>query len=476
MKLMPMQKQWGTEMSVSNKIDTGNVCKIADSLNLKNDELNEKIVKTLHNDAELIANQVISRGQPKINWDFKLDNILTSRWLGFPIMGVILCLALWLTISGANYPSQVLADVLFWGQDKLSELFTWAHAPEWAHGFFILGVYRCVAWVISVMLPPMAIFFPLFTILEDFGYLPRVAFNLDNFFRKAGCHGKQALTMCMGFGCNAAGIISCRIIDSPRERLIAVLTNNFVPCNGRFPTLIAMATIFLGGAALSLKSIIASGVVAGIIIIGIITTLLVSYVLSKTMLKGIPSSFSLELPPYRKPLIGQVIIRSIFDRTIFVLGRAIMIAAPAGAIIWILANVSIQEVCIFAHCTEFLDPFARLLGLDGIILMAFILGLPANEIVLPIMIMGYLNTGTMLELNSLQELRSLLVGHGWTWLTALEVMLFSLLHYPCGTTLVTIYKETKSIKWTLVSVLMPLCVACFTCLVINQLITRLGLI
>jgi len=463
-------------MNVLDKPDVNNLSKIIDSFGQNSKNLEDKIVKAIYGDAELIASKVINKGQRKINWDFKIDDILTSRWLGFPIMGAILCVILWLTITGANYPSQMLANILFMGQDKLTELFMWVGAPDWIHGFFVLGVYRCLAWIISVMLPPMAIFFPLFTLLEDVGYLPRVAFNLDNFFRKAGCHGKQALTMCMGFGCNAAGIISCRIIDSPRERLIAILTNNFIPCNGRFPTLIAMAAIFMGGAvAVSYNSLIASGVVAGVVIMGIITTLMVSFILSRTLLKGVPSSFSLELPSYRKPLVGQVIIRSIFDRTVFVLARAIVVAVPAGAIVWILANVSIGDISILAHCAEFLDPFGRLLGLDGIILMAFILGLPANEIVLPIMIMGYLSTGAMLELDSFQELKNLLVDqNGWTWLTALCVMLFSLLHYPCGTTLLTIYKETKSLKWTVISALMPLCVACFVCFLVAQVVIMLG--
>lgn len=442
----------------------------------RNNKLSDKIISNIYREAESIASTVVSRQEGRIDWDRRVDDILTSRWLGYPIMLVLLGVVLWLTVTGANYPSQLLAQGLFWGQDKLTEFFIWAGSPEWLRGFLVLGVYRSMAWVVSVMLPPMAIFFPLFTLLEDLGYLPRVAFNLDNIFRRAGCHGKQALTMCMGFGCNAAGVISCRIIDSPRERLIAILTNNFVPCNGRFPTLIALAGIFTAGTvAVTYNSLLASVAVLGIVLMGIFATFMISYLLSKTLLKGLPSSFALELPPYRKPRVGQIIVRSIFDRTLFVLKRAIIIAAPAGGIAWLMANIYVGGASILAHAANFLDPFATLLGLDGIIIMAFILGLPANEIVLPLIIMGYLCTGSMLELDSLQALRNLLVEqHGWTGLTVLSVMLFSLLHYPCGTTILTIYKETKSHKWTFLSVIIPLTVACVVCFLLNQTAIVLG--
>lgn len=451
--------------------------KIAQKFKTKEKCLGDKIIAAIYGDAQHIANQVIKQGEKKADWDSIIDDIVTSKVLGFLIMGLVLCVVLWLTITGANYPSELLAKILLWGQNGLETFLKWVNSPVWLQDFIVNGFYRCIAWVISVMLPPMAIFFPLFTLLEDFGYLPRVAFNLDNTLRKVGCHGKQALTMCMGVGCNAAGVISCRIIDSPRERLIAILTNNFVPCNGRFPILIIMAAV-LGGAIIApFNNILAAVIVAAMIILGIIVTLIMSYVLSQTILKGIPSSFSLELPPYRKPLVGQVIIRSIFDRTIFVLGRAIVVAAPAGVIIWIMANISIGGTSIFAHCSGFLDPFGRLIGLDGIILMAFILGLPANEIVLPIMIMGYLNSGTMIEISGIQALKEVLVyQNGWTWLTVLCIMLFSLLHYPCGTTLFTIYKETKSPKWTLISFIMPLCVACIVCLLIAGLARASGMV
>jgi ferrous iron transport protein B len=341
----------------------------------------------------------------------------------------------------------------------------------------VLGMYRTLAWVVSVMLPPMAIFFPLFTLLEDLGYLPRIAFNLDKFFKRACACGKQALTMCMGFGCNAAGVVGCRIIESPRERLIATITNNFVPCNGRFPTLIAIITMFFAAVVAGpFESVISALILVGVILFGILMTLFVSKMLSKTILKGIPSSFTLELPPYRKPQIGKIIVRSILDRTLFVLGRAAMVAAPAGLIIWVLANVSIDGLSLLARCAAFFDPFARLIGLDGFILMAFILGFPANEIVVPIIIMSYMTTGSILELDSLTQLHNLLVSHGWTWLTAVCTMLFSLMHWPCGTTCWTIKKETQSWKWTAVSVLVPTVSGIVICFIVANSARLLGFV
>jgi len=320
------------------------------------------------------------------------------------------------------------------------------------------------------MLPPMAIFFPLFTIMEDLGYLPRVAFNLDKFFRRAGAHGKQSLTMSMGFGCNAAGVISCRIIESPRERLIAVLTNSFIPCNGRFPTLIILSTLFMGGTvAASFRSAAASLVVVGLVLTGITVTLLVSRLLTKTLLRGEPSFFILELPPYRKPQVGRIIIRSVLDRTLFVLGRAVVVAVPAGALTWILANTFINDLSLLSHAAGFLDSFGRLLGMDGFILMAFILGLPANELVIPLLIMGYMATGSLEDIHSLAALKNLLVDqHGWTYITGICTMLFSLLHYPCGTTLLTIYRETGSFKWTLMAFMLPLITALMVCGAVAQ--------
>jgi len=438
----------------------------------------DKIVSHLVCTAEKICSKAVTFDHEKYNrTDRRIDSVLTSRVWGIPIMLGLLGVVFWLTITGANYPSQVIASGLFWMQDRLTDFFTWAGTPPWVHDALVLGIYRTLAWVVAVMLPPMAIFFPLFTLLEDLGYLPRVAFNLDNFFKKACAHGKQALTMCMGFGCNAAGIIGCRIIDSPRERLIATVTNNFVPCNGRFPTLIAIITMFFTGViAGPWQSVIAALILTGIIVLGVVMTLFISKILSRTILKGLPSSFALELPPYRKPQIGRVIVRSIFDRILFVLGRAISVAAPAGLIIWVMANIHAGELSLLAHCAGFFDPFAQLLGLDGYILMAFMLGFPANEIVVPIMIMSYLATGSILELDSLEQLRELLVDHGWTWLTAVCVMLFSLMHWPCGTTCWTIKKETQSWKWTWLAFLIPTLTGMLVCFIVASTVRLLGLV
>ncbi len=432
--------------------------------------INDRIVSSIYQHAESISAQVVrTENLYQASLEARLDSILTSRWLGFPIMLLLLTVVLWITITGANYPSQLLASGLFWIEGHLLNLFTALAAPAWLTGVLIQGAYRSLAWVVSVMLPPMAIFFPLFTLLEDLGYLPRVAFNMDNLFRRAGAHGKQCLTMCMGFGCNAAGVTSCRIIDSPRERLIAILTNTFSICNGRFPTLIALATIFMGTlVARAYSSLLATLVIVAIIMTGILTTLLISYFLSRTLLRGVSSFFVLELPPFRKPQLGQILIRSLLDRTLFVLWRAIIIAAPAGALTWILANSFFAETSVFALIAGWLDPLGQLMGMDGIILIAFLLGLPANEIVLPILIMGYLSAGSMLELDSLSALRILLVDHGWTWITALCVMLFSLLHFPCGTTLYTIFKETRSARWTIMAALIPLALGILVTLIVNQ--------
>lgn len=406
------------------------------------------------------------------NYDYKdrfIDRILTSKITGFPIMILMLLGIFWITIVGANYPSEVIASGLFWAQDRLIDFFSYIHSPAWLSEMLIMGVYRTLAWVVSVMLPPMAIFFPLFTFLEDVGYLPRVAFNLDNVFKKCGAHGKQSLTMCMGFGCNACGVIGCKIIDSPRERLIAILTNNFVPCNGRFPLLISIITMFFIGSNITmLNSVLSTVILTGVIIFGILITFLVSKILSGTLLKGIPSSFILELPPYRRPQIGKILIRSLFDRTIFVLGRAVTVAAPAGILIWIMANIKINNISVLAHASNFLDPFGKLIGMDGTILMAFILGFPANEIVFPIIIMGYLCGSSLMELESSLQLHTLLISHGWTYVTAISVMLFSLMHFPCGTTCFTIKKETGSIKWTILSFLIPTITGIIICFAVSN--------
>lgn len=432
--------------------------------------LEEEIVSSVIYEAEkLCEGAVVHTKKQAHNRDRKIDSVLTSKWMGYPIMAVLLMAILWITITGANYPSQLLSQGLFWIQDRLTELFQFIGAPSWLHGMLILGVYRVLAWVVSVMLPPMAIFFPLFTLLEDVGYLPRIAYNLDKPFKKCCACGKQALSMCMGFGCNAAGVIGCRIIDSPRERLIAILTNNFVPCNGRFPTLIAIITMFfVGTSGGKAASILSAFLLTMFILLGVVMTFLVSWILSKTVLKGVPSSFTLELPPYRRPQVRKVIVRSIFDRTLFVLGRAIVVAAPAGLLIWVAANVYVGDVSVLNYCASLLDPFAKLLGLDGVILIAFILGLPANEIVVPIIIMAYMAQGSIMEFDSLAEMKQLFVSHGWTWVTAVCTMLFSLMHWPCSTTLLTIKKETGSWKWTLTALAIPTVAGMVVCFAVSQ--------
>lgn len=440
---------------------------------LLHDELVTSLIKKAHEIYEKCVNLNDHQYTQK---DRQIDKLLTSKITGIPIMILMLFVIFWLTITGANYPSELIASGLFFVQDKLVQLFELAGTPQWLTDMLILGVYRTLAWVVSVMLPPMAIFFPLFTLLEDSGYLPRIAFNLDKFFKKAGAHGKQALTMCMGFGCNACGVIGCRIIDSPRERLIAILTNNFVPCNGRFPTLISIITMFFAGAiTLPFRPLVSTLILTGTIVFGVAVTFFTSKLLSKTILKGMPSSFVLELPPYRRPQVGKVIVRSIFDRTLFVLGRAVIVAAPAGLLIWLMSNVYIGDSSVLLHCSNFLDPFAKLIGMDGVILMAFILGFPANEIVMPIIIMSYLCTGTLTDFESLHELYLLLVNNGWTWLTAVCTMLFSLMHFPCGTTCLTIKKETGSLKWTAVSFLLPTIVGVLTCFLVATCARALNL-
>ena len=433
------------------------------------DQLKDMTVAALIHSAEAICCGAVTceRSQYAEN-DRRLDRLLTGRLTGYPVMLALLALIFWLTISGANYPSQLLADGLFRVQDRLTELFEYLNAPDWLHGVLVLGAYRVLAWVVSVMLPPMAVFFPLFTLLEDAGYLPRVAYNLDKPFKRCRACGKQALTMCMGFGCNAAGVVGCRIIDSPRERLLAILTNNFVPCNGRFPTLIALLTMFfVGTAGGGLSPVLSALLLTAAIVLGVGITFAVTKLLSETLLRGVPSSFTLELPPYRKPQIGKVLVRSVFDRTLFVLGRAAAVAAPAGLVIWLMANITAGGVSILAHCAAFLDPFARLMGLDGVILLAFILGFPANEIVIPIIIMAYTAQGSILELDSLAQMKDLFVQNGWTWVTAVSVMLFSLNHWPCSTTLLTIKKETGSLKWTALAAAIPTGVGVALCILFN---------
>ena len=420
----------------------------------------DKVVADIMKKAEDISKEVCTfENKDYSARDRKIDKILTSKKFGIPIMILFLGLIFWITIIGANYPSQALFSIFNWIQDKLVIFAEYVHSPQWISNMLINGVYQTLTWIIAVMLPPMAIFFPLFTILEDLGYLPRIAFNMDGFFKKACCSGKQMITMCMGFGCNACGVTGCRIIDSPRERLIAILTNNLVPCNGRFPFLISISTIFIAGAYAGgngfLSSILSTVAVIIVIIFGIFLTLIISKILSNTILKGMPSSMVLELPPYRKPQFGKILVRSIFDRTLFVLGRAISVAAPAGLVIWILANVGINGASLLSIIANFLNPFAKLMGLDGYILTAFILGMPANEIVLPIILMCYLKGGALVNIEDTVQIGQILIQNGWNMLTAMNVMLFTILHFPCTTTLLTIKKETGSWKWTGFAFLIP---------------------
>lgn len=435
------------------------------------DGIDDVLTESINNEASLISSKVVSYlNEDYDKKDRRLDKILTKKSTGIPIMIILFAFIFWLTITGSNYPSMLLQSVLFKFENVLFNFFSYLHIPNFVNEALTHGVYRVLAWVVSVMLPPMALFFPLFTILEDIGYLPRIAFNVDGIFKKCKTCGKQALTMAMGFGCNAVGVSGCRIIDSPRERLIAILTNSFVPCNGRFPILISIITMFLvgveGGFWNSLLGVLILMMVIGF---GIFITFVTSSVLSKTLLKGVPSSFTLELPPYRRPQYGKVIVRSIFDRTLFVLGRAITVAIPAGLVIWCLANININGGSLLSILSNVLDPLGRLLGMDGVILLAFILAFPANEIVIPIIIMSYMSTGNLVDISNLSTLREVLVSNGWTWVTAISVMLFSLMHWPCSTTSLTVKKETSSIKWTILSIVIPTFCGVVVCLIFNAL-------
>lgn len=434
----------------------------------RKEDTNERVVSQILLNAKNITEACVSYNNKNYQErNRKIDKILTSKITGIPIMLILFLFVFWITITGANYPSELLSNFLFSLEEPLYNLLSFL--PDFIRNTIVYGGYRVLAWVVSVMLPPMAIFFPLFTILEDSGYLPRIAFNLDRFFKKCSACGKQALTMCMGFGCNAVGVTGCRIIDSKRERLIAILTNSFVPCNGRFPMIIAIITIFFVGLNNTFTSSLLSALLLVLVIcFSVFITLIISKILSKTILKGMPSSFILELPPYRKPQYIKVIIRSIIDRTLYVLGRAVVVAIPAGIIIYILSNVYVGNSSILTICTNFLDPFADLLGLDGVILFAFILGFPANEIVVPIIIMAYMKSGVLIEYDSLASLKEILVNNGWTTLTAINFIIFALIHFPCSTTLLTIKKETKSIKWTILSFIIPLFVGISLCFIVTS--------
>ena len=433
---------------------------------LSYDSLKDVLVSTIIKHSEEIVKKVCHYENKNYSGiDRKIDKILTSKVFGFPLMLLFLGVIFWITIVGANYPSQFLFSFFYWLEEKLFLLANWLQCPLWLSDMLINGIYQTLTWIISVMLPPMAIFFPLFTFLEDLGYLPRIAFNMDGFFKKCCCTGKQMITMCMGFGCNSAGVVGCRIINSPREKLIAILTNSFVPCNGRFPFLITVATIFIAGTMQGFSaSFVSTIAVMFVILLGIFCTLLISKILSKTFLKGMPSSFVLELPPYRKPQIGKIFIRSIFDRTLFVLGRAICVAAPAGLIIWLFATINIQGESLLTLIANFFDPLANLMGLDGYILTAFIFGIPANEIVLPIILMCYLGGNSLVNIEDTFSIGQILVQNGWTMLTAINVMIFTCLHFPCATTLLTIKKETGSLKWTFLSFLLPTACGMLLCM------------
>ncbi|HEY5729395.1 MAG TPA: nucleoside recognition domain-containing protein [Anaerolineales bacterium] len=432
-------------------------------------DFHEKLMESIYTDAAQIADRAVTRpqGKPRFDLDRTIDKLVTSRIWGFPLMLLLLTIVFWLTISGANVPSSMLATLLLdTVHPFLKSLSASIGIPWWIDGLLLDGMYLATAWVISVMLPPMAIFFPLFTLLEDFGYLPRVAFNLDNMFRKAGAHGKQALSMTMGFGCNAAGVVATRIIDSPRERMIAILTNNFALCNGRWPTQILIASLFIGGLVPAhLAGLVSAMAVVGIAVLGVLLTFVVSWALSRTVLKGEVSTFSLELPPYRPPRIWQTIYTSVIDRTLIVLWRAIVFALPAGAVIWLASNINIAGVSIAGHLISFLNPVGLLIGLNGVILVAYIVAIPANEIVIPTILMLTVlvtgasdvgaGAGVMFELESEAQTLALFQAGGWTLLTAVNLMLFSLIHNPCSTTIYTIYKETGSKKWTWIAALTP---------------------
>ena len=427
----------------------------------------DEIVSCIFITAEGIAAESVKKScDRKLSRDRKIDRILTGKLTGIPIMFLMLLGILWITVTGANYPSALLSEFFGNAELLLYNGLSSIGIPEIINSALTQGVFRVLAWVVSVMLPPMAIFFPLFTILEDYGILPRIAFNLDRYFSKCGAHGKQSLAMAMGLGCNACGVTGCRIIESPKERLIAILTNNFMPCNGRFPTIIALLLMFFAGTAFTLSSSFeVAALLIGIIVFCVFITLVISKVLSVTILKGEQSGFVLELPPYRKPQILKTIVRSLLDRTLFVLGRAVAVAAPAGAIIWILANVHISDVSLLKYCTDFLDPFGRFIGVDGVIIMAFILGFPANETVIPIIIMSYMASGTLVDYSSYDQLFQLLSMNGWTITTAVCTIILCILHYPCSTTCLTIKKETGSLKWTLVSMALPTAMGIVLCMI-----------
>ncbi len=433
------------------------------------EDVADRLISGIYSAATSLCRECVSGGSGYGEGQLRLDRFLTRRATGIPVMLLLLALIFFITVKGANAPSDWLYALFERIGGLLSRALTALGAPAAVHDALILGVWRVLSYVVSVMLPPMAIFFPMFTLLEDLGYLPRVAFNLDSGFRRAGACGKQCLTMAMGFGCNAAGVVGCRIIDSKRERLIAVLTNSLVPCNGRFPILIALITMFLVTSSGVGGSVLAALALTAFILLGVGATLLISRILSRTILRGEASSPTLELPPFRKPKIGEVVVRSLLDRTLFVLGRAAAVAAPAGLLIWLAANIRVGGTTALAAVTGAMDPVGRFLGLDGVILTAFILGLPANETVIPIIIMAYAASGSFEGYESLSSLRALLTQNGWTWVTALCTGVFTVLHWPCTTTLLTVKKETGSVKWTALAALIPTAAGAILCAVISHI-------
>ena len=442
---------------LNNKVIKNQILLIRDEI-----KVSEEITNSIINTSEEISKKVVTCDNTANNFDFKIDKITTSKLLGIPIMISLLMVIFWLTIVGANYPSELLFNFFAFLEENILNFF---NTSSFLSRLLIDGVYKVLTWVVAVMLPPMMIFFPLFTLLEDLGYLPRIAFNLDKIFNKCKACGKQALTMCMGFGCNSVGVAGARIIDSPRDRLIAILTNVFVPCNGRFPTMITLITIFFVGVnGSSLKSVF---LLTLIILFGVLITFVVSFLLSKTILKGVPSSFTLELPHYRRPQVLKTFVRSFFDRTIFVLSRAVIVAIPAGALIWILANLYIDGISLLNHISLFLDPFGKLIGLDGVILISFILGFPANEIVVPIMLMTYMSTGNLVEYESLESLKMILIDNGWTIKTAICTLIFSLCHFSFSKTFLKKKKETGSLKWTFLAIIIPTLIGIVLCFLVN---------
>ncbi len=437
----------------------------ANKISLKDEKI-EEIIKI----AEDVSREAVTKIEKKtFDFDRRIDRILTGKYTAYPIMLLLLAAVFWITLEGANYPSRLLSALLTNLGTKIKDFLIFIGTPNIIISAFVDGIYSVLSSVVSVMLPPMAIFFPFFTLLEDSGYLPRIAYNLDRPFKCSGACGKQALTMCMGFGCNAAGVVGCRIIDSPRERLLAVLTNSLVPCNGKFPTIIALISMFFV-LKRRFSSIMSAAILTLVILLGIFMTFLVTKLLSHTLLKGKPSSFILELPSYRKPQIGKVIIRSLLDRTLFVLGRAVAFSAPCGLIIWALANINVGSASLLATCADFFDPIGKAMGLDGVIILAFILGLPANEIVIPIILMTYLSSGSLVDISVLDTMKSILISNGWTLKTAISMTVFTLFHWPCATTLITVKKETGKFYYAILSAVIPTLIGVVLCLLINFII------